>query len=108
MFIVMFEFVVKDGFEEQFISSWSKTTQGIYLFKGSLGSRLHRDNNGAFIAYAQWPDEETYRKAYDIEMSEEYEQHRKNMRDSLNLESTRTLYEMEVEVDYLHRRGFNV
>ena len=108
MFIVMFEFVVKDGFEEQFLASWPKTTQGIYLFKGSLGSRLHRDKDGAFIAYAQWPNEETYRKATDIEMSAEYELHRQNMRDSLNLESTRTLHEMEVEIDYLHRRGFDV
>jgi hypothetical protein len=85
-----------------------KTTQGIYLFKGSLGYRLHREKNGAFIAYAQWPDEATYRKAADIEMSREYEDQRERMRASLNLESTRTLYEMEVEFDYLHRRSFAV
>jgi len=30
------------------------------------------------------------------------------MRESLNLKSTRTLHEMEVEIDYLHRRGFDV
>ena len=108
MFIVMFEFVVKEGFEAQFLCAWAKTTQGIYLFKGSLGSRLHRDKNGSFIAYAQWPDEATYRKATDIKMSAEYEQHRKNMHDSLNLESTRTLHEMDVEVDYLQRRIFDV
>lgn len=104
----MFEFVVKNGFEEQFLSAWPRTTQGIYLFKGSLGSRLHRDKNGAFIAYAQWPDEQTYRKASSIEMSEKYEKQRQLMRDSLNLESTKTLCEMEVEIDYLHRRGFDV
>ena len=108
MFIVMFEFVVKEGFEEQFLASWPTTTQGIYLFKGSLGSRLHRDKNGAFIAYAQWPDEETYRKASDIAMSDEYENQRKLMRDSLNLEATKIIYEMEVEFDYLQRRVFAV
>ena len=108
MFIVMYEFVVKDGFKEQFLASWASTTQGIYLFKGSLGSRLHRDKNGAFIAYAQWPNEETYRKAASIEMSEEYEIQHKLMRDSLNLESTRIIHEMEVEIDYLHCRTFDV
>ena len=108
MFIVMFEFVVKSGYEEQFLSAWPKTTQGIYLFKGSLGSRLHRNKNGAFIAYAQWPDEETYRRASDIEMSSEYEAQRQLMRESLNLSSTRVLYEMDVEIDYLHRRSFDV
>ncbi|MCW8090493.1 antibiotic biosynthesis monooxygenase family protein [Alteromonas sp. ASW11-130] len=108
MFVVMFEFVVKAGCEEQFLSAWPKTTQGIFLFKGSLGSRLHRDKNGSFIAYAQWPDEETYRHASEIEMSTEYEKQRQLMRESLNLESTKTLYEMEVEIDYLHRRSFDV
>lgn len=108
MFIVMFEFVVKKGFEEQFFASWPKVTQGIYLFKGSLGSRLHRDKSGAFIAYAQWPNEETYRKAASIGMSEDYEKQRQMMHDSLNLEATKTLYEMEVEIDYLHRRRFDV
>ena len=108
MFIVMFEFVVKNGFEEQFLAAWPKTTQGIYLFKGSLGSRLHRDKNGAFIAYAQWPDEEAYRKASGIKMSDKYEIQRQLMRDSLNLESTNIVHEMDVEIDYLHRRTFDV
>lgn len=108
MFIVMFEFVVKPGYEAQFLSAWPKTTQGIFLFKGSLGSRLHRDKDGTFIAYAQWPDEDTYRQASKIDMSAEYERQRQLMRESLNIESTKTLYEMEVEIDYLHRRGFDV
>lgn len=51
MFIVMIEFVVKEGCEKQFIEKWAKVTQGIYLFKGSLGSRLHRNENGELIAY---------------------------------------------------------
>ena len=69
---------------------------------------MHRDKNGAFIAYAQWPDEETYRRASDIEMNSEYEAQRQLMRESLNLSSTRVLYEMDVEIDYLHRKSFDV
>ena len=106
MFIAMYEFVVKSGCEDQFMSTWPKATQGIYLYKGSLGSRLHRDKSGAFIAYAQWPDEKTYRKAADIFMSEEYEVKRRQMLDSLNLEASNVLYEMDVEIDYLQHRTF--
>ena len=108
MYIVMFEFVVKPGARQQFLNAWAKTTQGIYLFKGSLGSRLHRDKSGAFIAYAQWPDKATWEKAADIQMSPDYEGFRESMHESLNLESKRILYEMEVETDYLQRRPFAV
>lgn len=108
MFIVMFEFVVKNGFEEQFLATWSRTTQGIYLFKGSLGSRLHRTLEGDFIDYAQWPDEDTYRQSAHINMDEKFEAQRQLMHDSLNLTSTKVLYEMEVEQDYLHPIPFAV
>lgn len=106
MFVVMFEFVVKAGQEQAFMAAWGETTQGIYLFKGSLGSRLHRDKSGAFIAYAQWPDEKTYREANDINMSDGYEKARDAMRSVLDLDATRVLFEMEVETDYLQRRPF--
>jgi len=102
----MFEFVVKEGFEEQFIKAWPSVTQGIYLFKGSLGSRLHKNVNGEYIAYAQWPDQKTWEASSEIEMSPDYEMHRESMRESLNLESTKILYQMEVEIDYLQRRTF--
>ncbi len=108
MFVVMFEFVVKPGCEDAFLQHWPKTTQGIYLFCGSLGSRLHRNENGEFIAYAQWPDKATWEKAAEVAMSDEYESHRQAMRDALNLEETRILYKMEVDIDYLQRRPFNV
>ncbi|MCF6442929.1 antibiotic biosynthesis monooxygenase [Pseudoalteromonas luteoviolacea] len=106
MFVVMFEFVVQEGFEEQFIKAWPSVTQGIYLFKGSLGSRLHKNVNGEYIAYAQWPDKQTWEASSEIEMSPDYEMHRDSMQESLNLESTRVLYQMEVEIDYLQRRKF--
>ncbi len=108
MYIVMFRFVVKPEKEAQFLAAWPATTQGIYLFKGSMGSRLHRDKRGDFIAYAQWPDEATWQAASSVMMSDDYEQARQNMRDALNLESTEILHEMEVEIDYLQRRPFAV
>lgn len=108
MYIVMFEFVVKEGYEAQFLKAWPIVTQGIYLFKGSLGSRLHKNINGEFIAYAQWPDEKTWQASTDIEMSKDYEKYRESMTDALNLESTKILYQMEVAVDYLQRREFSI
>lgn len=106
MFVVMFEFVVKEGFEDQFLKAWPSVTQGIYLFKGSLGSRLHKNVNGEYIAYAQWPDQKTWDASANIEMSPDYEKKREEMRAALNLESTKVLYQMEVEIDYLQRRVF--
>ena len=108
MYIVMFEFVVKPGKTEAFLAAWPKVTQGIYLFKGSLGSRLHKSDEGKWIAYAQWPSKQVYEQAASISMSEDYEAQRAAMHDALNLEHTKTLYQMDVEVDYFQRRPFAV
>ena len=106
MFIVMFEFVVKEGFEDQFLEAWPSATQGIYLFKGSLGSRLHKNINGEYIAYAQWPDKQAWEASATIQMSPDYEKHRDLMENALNVESTKILYKMDVEMDYLQRLPF--
>ena len=108
MFIVMFEFVPKTGKEADFLRAWPKVTQGIYLFHGSLGSRLHKDEEGRWIAYAQWPDRATWEQAAANIMSEDYEQQRTHMHNALNLEATRILYKMDVACDYLQRRPFAV
>jgi heme-degrading monooxygenase HmoA len=106
MYVVMFEFAVKPGFEAQFIENWPLVTQGIYLFKGSLGSRLHKSASGEYIAYAQWPTKSAWRVSTDITMSKDYEQYRQNMHQALNLQSTKIIYQMEVEIDYLQLRPF--
>lgn len=63
MFVVVYQFAVKPEHESQFVKAWLNTTKGIVLHKGGLGSRLHRDKAGSFIAYAQWPDEYTFQAA---------------------------------------------
>lgn len=55
MFIAIYRFSVKTGHEHAFRLAWLELTQGIYLQRGSLGSRLHREVGGKFIGYAQWP-----------------------------------------------------
>ncbi|MEM1412046.1 MAG: antibiotic biosynthesis monooxygenase [Pseudomonadota bacterium] len=63
MIAILLEFRVKPGAEAEFLASWQETTEIIYRNFGSLGSKLHRAEDGAFIAYAQWPDEATYEAA---------------------------------------------
>tara|TARA_B100000795_G_scaffold48025_1_gene31515 strand:+ start:853 stop:1053 length:201 start_codon:yes stop_codon:yes gene_type:complete len=47
----------------------------------------------------------TWEVSSEIEMSPEYEMHTESMRESLNLESTKFIYQMEVEIDYLQWRA---
>lgn len=43
------------GREEAFVDAWSDATRAL-LAQGSLGSRLHRGDDGLWYGYAQWPD----------------------------------------------------
>lgn len=40
--------------ESEFTEAWSQVTRFMVENCGSLGSRLHRANDGTFYAYAQW------------------------------------------------------
>ena len=63
MFIAVYRWRVKPGAEEQFREGWRRVTESIYRTYGSLGSRLHRELDGTWIAYAQWPDRKRWEKA---------------------------------------------
>jgi hypothetical protein len=43
------------GMEDAFAAAWSDATRAL-LEHGSLGSRLHRGDDGLWYGYAQWPD----------------------------------------------------
>jgi len=43
------------GMEGVFVDAWSEATRAL-LAQGSLGSRLHRGDDGLWYGYAQWPD----------------------------------------------------
>lgn len=60
MFIVIYTFQVKPGRANDLIKSWTELTMLITKHRGSLGSRLHQAGNNLFIAYAQWPDKNTW------------------------------------------------
>ncbi|MFT3964667.1 MAG: antibiotic biosynthesis monooxygenase [Sphingobium sp.] len=68
MFVAVYWWRVHPGKEEQFRKAWARGTDLIRERYGSYGSRLHRDADGRFVGYAEWPDEATWRAAFDQKM----------------------------------------
>jgi quinol monooxygenase YgiN len=66
MFIALYRWKVKEGHEQNCLEGWHRRTQEIYRQYGSLGSRLHQAEDGTWVAYAQWPDRQTYDAAQSI------------------------------------------
>lgn len=64
MFCVVYEFNVIPGMEDKFKQQWHSITQIVKDNYGGLGSRLHKvtQQETKWIAYAQWPDRETWLK----------------------------------------------
>lgn len=60
MFVVIYSFEVKPENQNKFIDAWSKLTLLFRDYAFSLGSRLHRETDNNYIAYAQWPDKYTW------------------------------------------------
>ena len=101
MFVAVYEFEVKPGFESDFQKYWLEFTKGIYRQCGSLGSRLHQVSEHFYVGYAQWPDRMTWNEAKNIELGEEYQSAGDAMRACLVRSNTR--FEMEVASDYLQQ-----
>ena len=68
MFVAVYWWRVHPGKEEQFREAWRRGTEHITRIYGSYGSRLHRERDGRFIGYAEWPDEATWQKAFEARM----------------------------------------
>lgn len=69
MFVAVYRWRVHVGKEAQFRAAWRRGTELITARYGSYGSRLHRDGDGSFIGYAEWPDEATWQKAFAAKMA---------------------------------------
>jgi hypothetical protein len=50
--------------EDAFVGAWRDATR-VLLAQGSLGSRLHRGDDGLWYGYAQWPDAALRDAAFD-------------------------------------------
>jgi hypothetical protein len=66
-FAVIYQWRVKPGMEAQFIEAWTALTRQLMRATDARGSRLHRLENGNFVAYAQWPDRVAWEKACALE-----------------------------------------
>jgi heme-degrading monooxygenase HmoA len=101
MYIVLYSFQLNPGHRDDFIKSWKGLTDLIYKHEGSLGSRLHKCSDQEFIAYAQWPDQETFKNSGN-NLPEKAIQYRNLMRSScLKMEVIQT---MEVAEDMLKEK----
>lgn len=68
MFVAVYWWRVHPGKEDQFREAWRRGTARITERYGSFGSRLHRNLDGRFVGYAEWPDEVTWRTAFEAKM----------------------------------------
>ena len=103
MIAVIIEFEPIEGMEEEFISAWKECTETIYENFGSLGSRLHRSDKGSFIAYAQWPDQETYDKS--SQWPDNLIAVRDKMRSLIKDGKPKVLHVLQTEVDLLKAKA---
>ena len=104
MFCVIYRFTVKPDHEAEFRRHWLAVTKWFHDHAGGLGSRLHRAHANEFIAYAQWPDRQTWegqRGRSDAEL----EAQRQAMRACC--EMTEVVYELEVTDDRLQQEAGN-
>jgi len=62
--VVMYRWRLNPGMEASFVESWSRVTELLRRRAGSLGSRLHRGNDGIWYGYAQWPSPEARQSAF--------------------------------------------
>jgi hypothetical protein len=80
MTIYLYRWRIKPEKEAQFEKAWSYVTEQLREKSGSLGSRLHKGDDGLWYGYAQWPSVEG-REASNLKHDEIIEA-RRLMRDA--------------------------
>jgi heme-degrading monooxygenase HmoA len=103
MFVALYRWKLKEGREQQFREGWRRRTEEIYRACGSLGSRLHRAEDGTWVAYAQWPDRRAWEAARQVAVADA--EAPALMRESVEVSYPETL--MEVADDLFAAREFS-
>ena len=101
MFAVIYRWRVLPGHEAEFEAGWRAGTDAIANEFGGWGSRLHRGDDGSFVAYAQWPDRATWERALQSRMQHSDEAARARYRASFDPSSFETVFAGEVAADLL-------
>ena len=73
-FVAIYRWQVKPGCETEFVAAWSAEAARYHVQYGSLGSRLHRDEDGTYLATAFWASAKAWSSAprpLDLPASEE-------------------------------------
>lgn len=65
MVVFLYRWRLKSGMEQQFADAWALVTTHHLEHSRSLGSRLHKGNDGIFYGYACWPDADTRKAAFE-------------------------------------------
>ena len=104
MFAVIYRWRVIAGREAQFEEGWRRGTERIAAEFGGWGSRLHRGDANTYVAYAQWPDEATWKKAMETRMRHSDDAARQQYRDAIEPGSFETLFAAPVVADLLEPR----
>jgi len=60
---VLYRWRIKPGCEEDFAAAWGRLTEMMRAERHALGSRLHRADDGTFVAYARWPSKAAWSAA---------------------------------------------
>jgi heme-degrading monooxygenase HmoA len=66
-FVVIYHWRLRPGKEAQFRQGWERGTRALMRLRGALGSRLHRADDGTWVAYAQWPSRAAWEKSRSSE-----------------------------------------
>jgi quinol monooxygenase YgiN len=62
-FVVLYRWRIKPSHEQDFVDGWRRYAETLRKGCGSLGSRLHRAQDGTWVGYNQWPDQSTWERA---------------------------------------------
>ncbi|MCA1564174.1 MAG: antibiotic biosynthesis monooxygenase [Acidobacteria bacterium] len=103
MFVALYRWKLKEGQEQKFREGWLRRTVEIYRRCGSLGSRLHRAEDGTWVAYAQWPDKRHWEAARRVPVTDT--EASDMMKESVEVSYPEML--LEVSDDLLESRGFS-
>ena len=100
MFTVIYSFQLKPKQDKIFIKAWSDLTKLILEYEGSLGSRLHLESDGKYIAYAQWPSKKKWEN-FGTNLPEKAKEISKAMHDAcIQMD---TIHQLKVIEDLLKR-----